>query len=502
MHNIIYNYNMLILQTVLFISAIAVVDVLTATHVLITKTEDSVSATLWLFVIFTFPIFGVVLYLFVGIDRIETLGLKIELANTQLNTEQKSHLDQAVAETFDDLQRYTYNYKTANNEQFQKTIDSLLPGTIPLTGNSIELLHDGTSAYPQMLAAIQKAKHNIHLQSFIINNDIIGKTIFDLLAQKAREGVEVKVLYDRFGSFRAVIYNFFAKYANKTPHFQMRPFALVNLFAPWRIQLRNHRKLLVVDGKTAFIGGINISSDNDLRVCNKDRYIHDLHCMILGPAVTNLQLEFLRDWHYAAKLTPAEIFRPEYFPPITKHGDSVIRAVNSGPGQRYAAAENMFFTAAVTAKSFLWLITPYFVPDRAFLKAIQLAAAKGIDVRIIVPKYNNHWYVKLAARSLYESLLKNGVRVFEKTGIFSHAKAMLIDNEWGYMGSSNCDVRSFRLNYELDFVVSNGGFIQKLYEQFLGELHESEEILLTDVRKKKLPMLLLENLCALLTPIL
>jgi cardiolipin synthase len=277
----------------------------------------------------------------------------------------------------------------------------------------------------------------------------------------------------------------------------------INLLAPWRIQLRNHRKLLVVDGRIGFIGGINISSENVRRHTSlREEYIHDLHCKVLGPAVGELQLSFMRDWSFAAKMPPSEIFTGEYFPSIDECGNSIMRVVYTGPGQNPSASEKVFFTAASTAKKYIWIMTPYFVPDKPFIRAVKMAEARGVDVRVIVPKNNNHWYVDYACKSLYRTLLESGVRIFEKTGTFSHVKAMIVDGEWGQMGSSNCDVRSFKLNFELDFAVYCGEFMRDLHAQFEEELEESEEVFLSSVLRKKKHVELVENLCSLLTPVL
>ena len=147
-------------------------------------------------------------------------------------------------------------------------------------------------------------------------------------------------------------------------------------------------------------------------------------------------------------------------------------------------------------------MTPYITPDQPFMTALTVAAARGVQVKIILPKKNNHWYAQFASRSLYRTLLTNHVRIFEKPGVFSHSKAMLVDNKWAYMGSSNCDVRSFRLNYELDFVVAHDGFLKDLQRQFVRELSQAEEITLEQITTKKTSIKLLENLCSLLIPVL
>lgn len=493
------------ISLIVFTAAEIIIQFVVVIHILLTKHEESASAILWLLVVLFFPVFGVIMYLIFGINRVNTLGISIKLANEQMNAHKNEPFRNKLAHYFEEQHKFIARNDKTNwgTVSYNRTIDRLLPETLPLRGNNLELLKDGNMAYPRMIEAMEKAGKNIHLQSFIIMNDEIGTEIFDILERKAEQGIDVKVLYDRFGSGQAIITHFFRKYSKKIPKLKILPFARVNLFTPWRIQLRNHRKLLVVDGETAFIGGINISSENVTpSAALKDKYIHDLHCKVEGPCVGYLQFSFLRDWCYASATQPSSVFTQEHFPMPEDKGEAIVRVIDSGPGHNHEASEKIFFTATATAKKYIWIMTPYFVPDISFIKALCMTAARDVEVRLIVPKKNNHWYVQYAAQSLYQALLSNGVRIFEKKGSFSHAKAMIVDGEWGFMGSSNCDVRSFRLNYELDFVISTGEFLGDLHAQFEEELSESEEVSLNRIYNKKLQLQLIENLCSLLIPVL
>jgi len=491
------------LTTVFLIIVDIIICSFVAVHILLNKHEEPTSAIAWLIIVFSFPIAGTFFYLIFGVNRIYTEGLDIKSANDFVS----SHLDRPglvpASRYFENLGKYIF--RTEKSEPyplFGTSLDRLLPDTVPLHGNRLELLLDGTKAYPKMLEEIEKATSSIHLQSFIIMDDDVGKAILGRLEHKASSGVKVKVIYDKFGSTKA-LYSFLKrKYGRNIPNFEMRAFSRFTLKSPWGIQLRNHRKVLVIDGKTAFIGGINISSDNITGLSRPDHYIHDLHCMIKGPSVGEIQMSFLRDWHYVSNVHPAELLTVENFPMPESCGDSIVRIVDSGPGQNYLASEKLFMTAIATAQKHVWIMSPYFIPDKPFWKLLCTAVARGVEIRIIVPKHNNHWYAQYATQSLYSTLLDSGVRIYEKEGSFSHAKAILVDGTWAIMGSSNCDVRSFRLNYELDFTVMKGDFLNVLHSQFMKEMAESSEVLLENVLKKKLPQKLLENSCSLLTPIL
>jgi cardiolipin synthase len=477
-------------------------SVAAAVHILLNKHDEPVSTVLWLFVVFSLPLAGMVFYLFFGINRLQTRGLRIRMANELMTGQRNDPMHRGLAAHLAEQRRHTLSAAHPAYGEYQRVLDRLLPDTVPLDGNQVELLEDGTVAYPRMLAEIRAARQTIHLQSFIFMNDPAGEMLLAALAERARAGVRVKVLYDRFGSFATMFSMFFRRFSSNQPNLAIRSFSQFNLRAPWRVQLRNHRKVLVIDGRIAFTGGINISRDNDVNLSRKPRHIHDLHCLIRGPAVGELQFSFLRDWHYVSGVPPSELFREEHFPVLERAGNTAVRVVASGPGQEYEATAKVFHTAASTARQSLWIINPYFVPDRTFWMALGMAVARGVEVRIIVPEKNNHWYVRHATRSLYSHLLPRGVRIFEKCGVFSHAKAMLVDNAWAYMGSSNCDVRSFRLNYELDFAAAEGDFIAVLREQFMAEFRESREVDLAEVEHAPLPRRLLENFCSLLTPVL
>lgn len=479
---------------------IFLIDLVTGIHVLLNKHEESASAVLWLLFVFYFPVIGVILYLIFGINRVYTRGIQVKLANELIKSEKTDPVHNAFANHYSEQKNFIYTTDIADYPGYCKMLDRLLPDTLPLEGNFVELLMDGTKAYPRMLKEIEKAKRNIHLQSFIIMNDPIGSEILGALEKKAREGVDVKVLYDRFGSLKSgMLYRI---YGRGLKNFQIHPFLPFSIRAPWTIQLRNHRKLLIIDGKTVFTGGINISKDNDSRWSRADRYIHDLHCLIKGPAVGEFQFSFLRDWFYVTSQRPNEILREEHFPILKSHGNSIVRVVSSGPGHDYEATEKVFMTAISTAEKYVWIISPYFIPDKPFWKAMCATVARGVEVRVVLPKKNNHWYVQFASQSLFMRLLENGVKIYEKEGSFSHAKAMLVDGVWAYMGSSNCDIRSFRLNYELDFVVARGDFLNVLHNQFMTEMASSKEVMFQDIMKKSLFQQLAENGCALFTPVM
>lgn len=487
---ITYDLNLVWLAVILIIVILAVIDIV------YTHRNETDRTLLWLLLLATQPILGFLLYILFGRSRKDTVGRRIAFSAVEFR--RKSRIKNKRQIILSSLQKFLPDYATfTDSYKTAQTLDRLLPETMPLSGNDITLLHDGTAAYPAMLEEIRNAKKTILLQSFIIANDTTGKTLFRELRKKAEEGVEIRVLYDSFGSFFPSFS--FHNYNKGFHNFQIRSFSFANRLIQWNLQLRNHRKLLVIDSKTAFMGGINISHKNLAH--RSDRFIHDLHFRIKGPAVAELLTVFLRDWYYVTK--GKDSYLSELMPEQPeREGESIVRIIASGIGQLPEGSANVFQVAAATAEASLWIISPYFVPDVSFVKALCMAAARGVDVRIIVPELNNHFYVKMASRSLYATLLSGGVRIFERKNVFIHTKAMLVDRKWAMLGSSNCDIRSFRLNLELDAAIRGEKIATELYTMFKEEIAESTEIFLADVERKNYLIRVIENICGLFSPVL
>lgn len=487
---------------------------LTVLHILFTMQDDSEWARLWLLLLLVLPGAGVLLYWVAGISRKNTFGKRILYSVRRLALEKgAAFLHGPLAGNGKQIR----NFFTAPDPGFapvEALLDNLLypPEEIPeesgssalrhffcsCTGNSAELFCDGTQGYPAMLQAIRSARKHIHLQSYIFANDPVGRAILAALRERAQNGVEVRVLFDKLGSLTSMWQLLRCK-KGCPDSFHIHPFSHSSLLTPWRLQLRNHRKLLIVDGKTAFAGGLNISYEN-VRTPRQEG-IHDYHCRIRGPVVRELQYAFLCDWFYSAGKKDPSLDFADYFPQPEPEGNNRIRVMTSGHGYHFRGTEKVFFTAAASAVKSLWIITPYFVPGYDYVKALCMAAARGVDVRIIVPENSDHWYVKLASSSHYETLMENRVQIFKRQGVFSHAKAMLVDSSWCFLGSSNCDNRSFSLNFELDLLFSAGDFPGILHRQFLEEFRHCRVLTREDLKKSPLQRIA-AGICALASPVL
>jgi cardiolipin synthase len=369
-----------------------------------------------------------------------------------------------------------------------------------LGGNKVDLLITGDEAFPRMMEAIAAARHHIHVQSFIIGNDPVGRRVMELLAEKARAGVRVRVLYDRFGSTLAVLTGLFFRY-RRTPNLRVAGWTMARLLKrQFQMNLRNHRKVVIVDGNIAFTGGINVQVEHTTRGLKPP--IRDYHVALKGPIVSELQYTFLRDWYYITEEDPEHLLCVEHFPRLQPVGDVPIRLINGGPASELDEICDSLFACLVSAKESILAVTPYLVPTADIIQALRNAALRGVDVRIVVPEKNNHFYAGWAGRAFYEELLASGVRVYERRPPFIHAKGLIIDDAVAMIGTANFDVRSLKLNYETNLMVYESDFINKLKQVMLEEIAMSRELNLTDWRNRPLTQKMKENACSLLTPIL
>ena len=463
--------------------------------------RDTAARILWIFVSWSFPVIGPFLYLSFGINRLPAKGWHKQVHDEKFLAERRVR----EAETFP-LAYWRSMYGNVESEpdcdfgrKLDRAMDSILPSFPLLGGNELRILIDGNEAIPAMLKAIESAESHVHLQSFIVKNDHVGREFLELLAKKARAGIKVRFMYDRFGSTHALITRLFRKYRD-IPNMKIVGWTQANpLKRQFQVNLRNHRKIIVIDGKIAFCGGMNIQ---DQRVGRGTEMARDYHFAVRGPAVLELQYTFMRDWNFMTDEGPEELLRDVYFPHEPVAGDSLVRIVNSGPTAEMEAIRDVLFFAISAAEEHVLIVTPYFVPTREILKAIRAAALRGVEVRIVVPKRTNHIYAGLAGQALYDGLLDAGVRIFRRPPPFIHAKAYVVDSAFALVGTANLDIRSLRLNYETNLAVHGEEFTNRLKQVILGEIAASEELNLSAWQRRPKTQQLVENIAGLLMPVL
>lgn len=368
----------------------------------------------------------------------------------------------------------------------------------PVTpGNRVEVYHDGATAYDAMIAAIEAAKHHVHIQFFIVRADDSGRRFFAALSAAARRGVEVRFLFDSLGSHalssRPVreLVAAGGKAAGFLP--------VLNPLYRFRVNLRNHRKIVVTDGRVGFTGGLNIADEYVGKVAAFG-YWRDTHLRITGPAVESLQRVFLEDWHFATN-EPAR--GPAYYPPHAAHpGASLVQIVHSGPDTEYKAIRETYFAGILRGRKRVWIASPYYVPDAGLRDALVLAARSGVDVRFLGLFRPDHWVAFLAARYYWGELLAAGVKVYQYGRGMMHSKYMLVDGEWASVGSANFDNRSLLLNYEANALIYDAAVVAELEVQYLRDLEWSVRIDPDVYAARPVIARMAENAARLLSPVL
>jgi cardiolipin synthase A/B len=365
----------------------------------------------------------------------------------------------------------------------------------PVTGgNAVALYHDGNPAFEAMLAAIERAEHHVHAQFFILRDDPTGARFLDALCACAQRNVEVRLLIDSVGSFYLP-----SRVLRRLRRAGGKAAGFLPLFNPFRVNLRNHRKILVVDGHTGFTGGLNIG-DEYLHKHRKFGFWRDTHFRIEGPAVEGLQHTFLEDWHFT---TAEEVKGGAYFPRRGHApGNVLAQVVASGPDAEFKAIRETYVAAILRARERVWIASPYFVPDAGLRDALLLASRSGVDVRYLGLFRPDKWIPFLAARYYWTDMLAAGVKVYQYARGMMHSKYVLVDGEWASVGSANTDNRSLFLHFELNCQFFDAGVVKELEDAYLGDLQWSvrldEELFAT----RPLVARLAENACRLFSPVL
>lgn len=341
----------------------------------------------------------------------------------------------------------------------------------PLTlKNQLTILKNGEVKFKQLLKDLKAAEHHIHLEYYIIKDDQIGTKILDIICEKASEGLEVRLTYDDVGSSLSSS----SKKKLKESGVKFYPFMPV-LFSGFtgKMNYRNHRKIAIIDGKVAYVGGINIS-DNYINYEDKKDYWRDTHLRISGDAVKSLQIHFLTTWDFVSdeslKITP------RFFPELEIKENLAIQIAASGPDSNRATIMEAIFTAITTAEDYIYITTPYFIPNSQIFTALQVASKSDIDVRLIIPKDSDSWAAKYATNSFLEPLLEAGVKVYRYHKGFVHAKTMVVDDLFSTVGTSNMDNRSFNINFEINALIYNKDQSKILKSHFLQDIKDCELI--------------------------
>lgn len=376
-------------------------------------------------------------------------------------------------------------------------------GSSPLTANNeVKLLINGEEKFPELLKALENAKSHIHIEYYIYENDITGNAVADVLIKKAKEGVEVRFLYDDFGSHglgKAFIKRLEDAGVQTAPFYKIIWYAFAN-----RINYRNHRKIIIIDGNVGFIGGINMSDRyrNDLQ---KDNHLfwRDTHLMIKGISTSYLQYLFLCDWNFCSpvRLDYDKIYFPDQLQ-NSKLENDVVQIAASGPDSAQPVIFYSLMEAIGSAKKNIYITSPYFIPGESLMDALIIAIQSGLDVKILIPGISDSKMVNAAARAHYTELLKYDVKIYQYNKGFVHAKTMVIDDNLAIVGSANMDYRSFDLNFEVNAMVYSQSIAKQLTEVFYNDIKDADLIDAEVWLNRPTYVLLWERAVRLLSPFL
>jgi cardiolipin synthase A/B len=472
-----------------FLSLLISLSVVFIGFVIFLENRHPTQTLTWLVVLGSFPLVGFFFYLLFGRNyRKERMYRK------------KYFLDKQAfltVEGEDDPQNEEKRSQFGNHQRRLFSLAQKL-GNSPISfETSTRILTNGEETFQQILKELKRAKHHIHLEYYIVRHDKIGEEIKNVLIEKAQQGVKIRFLFDAVGSWQ-LSNQYIADLRNagiETVSFGPVKFAFLNS----KFNFRNHRKIIVIDGNIGFVGGLNIGDEYLGR--NKNiGFWRDTHLKVRGEAVRTLQLIFLQDWYYMTNhsFLTAEYLSPQ--PDNDSHGG--VQLIPGGPDNEWSVIKNIFFSMITSAKESVWIASPYFIPDEDILSAIKVAALSGIDVRLLVPNRPDKRIVFHASRSYFPELLEAGVKVYEYEKGFMHSKIIIVDHELASIGTSNMDMRSFHLNFEVNAFLYKTKSTQKLVAEYINDLENTKKLDLETFQKRHFGYRLLESTARLLSPLL
>lgn len=461
------------------------VTLLASVHIIFTK-RDVRAAVAWMGVVWLAPVVGATSYLLFGINRIRRRAIALKRAARYPARDRRASGDMLAPSLPPESQHLT---------SLAHVVDRLQNHPL-LPGNHIVPLENGDQAYPAMLQAIHAAQHTIALCSYIFDNDVIGRRFVDALAAAVARGVRVRVLVDAVG----------LRYSLHAIDHHLRRFGVITArFLPTRVpwhmsygNLRTHRKIMVVDGRVGFTGGMNIRAGHVIHA-NPRSPVQDVHFKIEGPVVRQLQECFAEDWAFT---TGEDLSGPQWFPPLPSQGSTYARAIVDGPDEDFERLRWTYLAALTTARTSIRIVTPYFLPDDSLLNALSCAAMRGVSVDIILPEKNNLALVQWASNALRWQVIEHGCRLWLSAPPFDHTKMMVVDNTWVLLGSGNWDPRSLQLNFECNVECYDKDLAERCNGIIAQKMRTAQPYLTRDERHRSTWVRLRDGIVRLLTPYL
>ncbi|WP_295729265.1 cardiolipin synthase [uncultured Limosilactobacillus sp.] len=456
-----------IIRTILIM--IVLVNEIAALITVFREKRDIAATWAWLLVLTLIPVIGFIAYAFLGRKptrhRMERIQTATQLELTEAIEEQKKQFANMMKPK--KQTRRTY-WRTVM--LFQNLDDAFFT-----RHNQVTIFNDGHQLFDQMLCDIEAAQKSINIEFYTIYNDQIGNQLRTILEQKAAEGVEVRVLYDSWGSrgVKPSFYNHLRENGGEAAQFLM---TRSNLF-DFRINYRDHRKIVTIDGRIGYVGGFNVG-DQYLSRFPKFGYWRDTHLRLMGGSVYSLQQRFIRDWNATMQGTDKQILHyRRFFPPIqAKNATTSMQIVSSGPDTQMETIKLGYLRLINAAQDHIWIQTPYLIPDDSMIDALKVAAHSGIDVRIMIPCKPDHPFVYRATQYYARMLANEGITIYYYDNGFLHAKTVMIDGKMSSVGSANLDYRSFKLNFEINSFIYDQQITDRLEQIFMDDVRHSHVV--------------------------
>ena len=440
----------------------------------------------WIVPVMIFPIFGGLFYLLYGGNKLSTREkLKMVIQNIEMTNALKQ--DDEIIKKIGDKSIYAKN-------QSEYILNY---AKCPVYNNTeTTYFKIGEEKFEALLRELKKAEKFIFLEYFIIQEGKMFNSILEILEEKAKQGVDVRLIYDDVGCIVTLPHNY--KNTLEAKGIKCRVFNPIKPFFTRRLNNRDHRKIVVIDGCIGYTGGINIG-DEYIGRNKKFGYWRDTHIRIEGTSVYMLQMTFLIDWYYNTKQV---LLDKKYFPKLMDLGNSMIQIVASGPDSDWEAIHYAYFLSICQARKSIYIETPYFIPDDSLLRALKSASLSGVDVRIIFPKIADHKIVNTASYSYFDDILKSGGKVYLYNKGFIHSKVIIIDETIASTGSANMDLRSFMLNFEINAFIYDKEIISRMKDDFFEDLKHSKEIDFDNFKNRSMTQKAKESIARLFSPIL
>ncbi|MGE7603647.1 cardiolipin synthase [Peribacillus sp. NPDC097675] len=480
------------ITSVLF-GLVLILNILFATFVIFFERKEASNTWAWLLVLYFLPVVGFILYLL--------FGTSLRHAHLfQWEDKKKIGIEEILKKQMIDLSTDDFPFRNNSSSCYRDLIYMNLRynDAVLTEDNQLDIFTDGREKFEQLFKDIEAAENHIHIQYYIIQRDDLGKRFMEALTRKANEGVKVRLLYDELGS-RKLTKGFFKEFRHaggRVEAFFPSKLKFINL----RLNFRNHRKLVIIDGEIGYVGGFNVG-DEYLGLNPKFGYWRDTHLRIKGRSVKAIQTRFILDWNQASKHHDIT-YQPHYFPTPDYHGTTALQIVTSGPDSEWEQIKNGYIKLISSARKSILIQTPYFIPDASLLDALRIASLSGIEVNIMIPNKPDHLFVYWATTYNVAELLKAGSNVFIYDNGFIHAKMIVVDEEVSSVGTANIDVRSFKLNFEVNAFIYDKGIAEKLTRIFYNDIEVSRKLTIEEFEKRSKWIRFKESIARLLSPIL